>query len=321
MTVKADNKKTTSTGQPAGRKYSKTAKNKVVNFHKCVTCGKEKRGENFYKSYSPLHKEGVLPTCKDCLKAMTMDDDNYIEVGKVKDVLRSIDKPYIHHLWRISIEEAISFEKKTGKTKQVFGVYIKNLSLNYSRYTWADSVFEDAKEYSENDDVAKPDGYQNTGQLKIKERMSEFERYELVAKWGQHKDEELVAFEKRYTELKNNYPEKTALHTEALRTYVLYKIKSELAIARNNADDSKKWGELAQKAATSAKINPSQLSKADLSDGLSTFSELTQAVEAEVNVIRILPQFKAQPNDIIDFNLWCYVNYVRHLKGLPECTY
>ena len=61
--------------------------------------------------------------------------------------------------------------------------------------------------------------------------------------------------------------------------------------------------------------------KADLSDGLSTFSELSQAVEKEVDIIRILPKFKYRPNDALDFNIWCYINYSRELSGLPSVDY
>ena len=111
------------------------------------------------------------------------------------------------------------------------------------------------------------------------------------------------------------------MHTEALLIYIRYRVKEEIATALGNIQDAKAWGEMANKAATNAKINPSQLTKADLSDGLSTFSELSQAVEKEVDIIPILPRFKYRPNDALDFNIWCYVNYMRDLAGLPPCNY
>lgn len=126
---------------------------------------------------------------------------------------------------------------------------------------------------------------------------------------------------KKYKMLRNNYTEKTAMHTEALLNYIRYRVKEELATASGNVKEAKEWGSLAKEAATAAKINPSQLSKADLTDGLSTFSELSQAVEKEVDIIPILPKFKYRPNDALDFNIWCYVNYIRDLSGLPPCDY
>jgi hypothetical protein len=34
-----------------------------------------------------------------------------------------------------------------------------------------------------------------------------------------------------------------------------------------------------------------------------------------------LPKFKYRPNDALDFNIWCYINYARDLQGLPHCDY
>ena len=50
-------------------------------------------------------------------------------------------------------------------------------------------------------------------------------------------------------------------------------------------------------------------------------SELTKSLEQAVDVIKILPRFKYRPNDAVDFNIWCYVNYERRLNGQPEVTY
>jgi hypothetical protein len=111
------------------------------------------------------------------------------------------------------------------------------------------------------------------------------------------------------------------MHTEALLTYIRYRCKEEISTAKGDVKEAKAWGELAAKAAQDAKINPSQLSKADLADGLSTFGELVRAVEQAVDIISILPKFKEKPQDKVDFTLWCYINYIRDLKGLPYCDY
>jgi len=138
---------------------------------------------------------------------------------------------------------------------------------------------------------------------------------------GLEESDNVYFVEESYASLKNNYKETTNLHTEALLNYIRYRVKEEISTALGNVKDAKDWGELANKAATSAKINPSQLSKADLSEGLSTFSELSQAIEKEIDIIPILPRFKFRPNDALDFNIWCYVNYMRDLAGLPPCQY
>ena len=55
--------------------------------------------------------------------------------------------------------------------------------------------------------------------------------------------------------------------------------------------------------------------------GINNFSDIFKAVEQAVDVIPILPQFKFRPNDAIDFIIWCYINYARDLRGLPQCSY
>lgn len=150
----------------------------------------------------------------------------------------------------------------------------------------------------------------------------DFDVEAMSEKWGYgYTEEQLCAFEKKYQLLKNNYVEKTALHTEGLLTYIRYRVNEEIATARGSVKDAKDWGELASKQATNAKINVSQLSKSDLSDGLDSFGSLVKAVETAVDIIPILPKFKEKPQDSVDFTLLCYINYVRDLKGLPPAEY
>lgn len=126
----------------------------------------------------------------------------------------------------------------------------------------------------------------------------------------------------RLLELANNYPmERTAMHKEALVTYVKYAFKRDKAIAEDDIDAADKWGKLAAKQANDAKINPNQLSAADLSDGINNFSKISEAVEREQDIIPILPHFKQQPQDVVDYTLWQFVNYIRRLQNLPTVTY
>ena len=125
----------------------------------------------------------------------------------------------------------------------------------------------------------------------------------------------------KYEKLKLNYTLQTNLHQEALATYVRFKVKEEDATAAGNVDEAKKWYDAAQNAAEKAKLTPRQLTQADLQGGINSFSEIFKAVEQAVDVIPILPKFKFRPNDALDFNIWCYINYARDLQGLPQCSY
>lgn len=134
-------------------------------------------------------------------------------------------------------------------------------------------------------------------------------------------DSEYEELAKRFNTLQQNYPLRTAMHVEALTTYIKYAFKRDKAIAEDDIESADKWGKLAAKQATDAKINPSQLSAADLSDGISNFGKLTEAVEREIDIIPILPKFATDPQDSLDFILWQFINYNRRLQNLPEVKY
>ena len=125
----------------------------------------------------------------------------------------------------------------------------------------------------------------------------------------------------QYVNLQNNYPLKTAMHKDALIRVVKYGYKEAEAIAEDNPEAAAKWGKLCKDARTDAKMNPSQLSAADLSDGMTSFSQLSAMVERAQDIIPLLPQFIEQPKDRVDYTLWEYVNYIRHLDGKPLIEY
>jgi hypothetical protein len=263
----------------------------------CSKCQKDRKLTDFYTSYSPMDADGKIRICKTCVQSMINIDN----VDSWKDTLRQLDKPFMYHLH----ESAMSKNSPIGE-------YFKLINAkDYRSYTWKDSV-EDAP----TKDIPKENRIENTSpsQFVLTD--------ELINKWGEgYTDEEYRSFERKYHMLKNNYQEKTAMHTEALLTYIRYRVKEELATAKGNVKEAKDWGALAEKSATAAKINPSQLSKSDLSDGLDTFGQLVRTVEQAIDIIPILPVFKERPQDKVDFTLHCYINYIRDLKGLPLVEY
>lgn len=281
------------------------AKQKGVNStpkKQCEQCKRILSINQFYNTNSAFSADKKLNICKKCVEEII--DCNNIET--IYKVLQLMDIPFLSDYWNSAVEK---------NPDNPWGIYIRmaNSKINeFKNKTWKDSEFKD----NENINSNQPSFVNSI-------KSSDFEVTDkIVEKWGAgYKFDEYQAFEKKYSLLKNNYTEKTTMHTEALLNYIRYRVKEEMSTALGQVKEAKEWGELANKAATAAKINPSQLSKADLSDGLSTFSELSQAVEKEVDIIPILPRFKYRPNDALDFNIWCYVNYMRDLAGLPPCEY
>lgn len=262
----------------------------------CLKCSKvKKKNTGFYNSYNSWHSDGKMPYCKQCLKK-SFDENN---VATIKEILRQVDKPFQYELW----------EKAKEDDRETLGAYFILINLNNKYDTYADSIFE-------------PGDKQGSLGNKDGSSTSYIDLDRLESKWGSgYSYEEYQYFEKKYDTLKHHYPEKTSMHTEALLTYIRYRVKEELSTAKGEVKDAKEWGQLASKAAQDAKINPSQLSQSDLTGGLDTVGELVRAVEQVEDIIPVLPRFKSKPHDKPDFTIWSYINYARDLEGKSLVDY
>lgn len=145
---------------------------------------------------------------------------------------------------------------------------------------------------------------------------------ENVAKWGKgFDDDEYMILNTKLEQFTPYYPLKTAMHKEALMTYLKYAQLRDRAIINDDVDAADKWGKLAAKQAGDAKINPNQLSLADLSHGISNFGKITEAVEKATDIVSLLPKYIRAPRDEPDYYLWQTVNYLRRLTNMPEVEY
>ena len=274
--------------------------------YKCVNanCRKTITTKNSYVSKSKNNFNGRMIWCKDCV--IEEYKEYYRRFANVKKAIwhncRKFDIPFIDDRYSM-VETQLNDKEYVGE--KAFGVYMQKL-YSFKPIEGEPSCFEEGNvsvNFHE-DEILDKDTEQG-----------------LVDTWGLYSSRELKAFEKKYNTLKNNYPEKTALHTEALMNYVRYRCKEELATADGDYKEASEWGKMAAKAATDAKINPSQLSQADLQGGLNSISEISRLAEESEDIIEILPQFKFRPNDAVDFEIWCHINYGRKAKGLPLVEY
>jgi hypothetical protein len=281
----------------------------AITKHRCVMCGKRKASSEYYLAKSSIFKGNVsddgralYPWCKDCMV------ETYDYYARFTDIEREVfiqvcakfDIPFSEPMMTASLNTSVHPLKMYLRQLNSFGD--KNGVSDSFRIPqfWLES--ERVKD-DEDGSITRHDGAK------------------LKSKWGDYDYSVLVRFEEKYLFLKNNYRESTNMHTEALLRYIRYSVLEEKANEDLDTASAKIYNDLANKAATAAKINPSQLSKADLTEGLNSFSELSLAIERATDVVRILPKFKYRPNDALDFTIWCYVNYERNLNGLPEVDY
>lgn len=281
-------------------------------------CGKTKRIGEFYKSSADANAVGVIPFCKKCIKELVVNEDGTHDLDKLREILRhpSVDKPFLDKLWQSALD---------SKQKDKIGFYFKLINgFSGTGLTWADS--DDEYKVLPKTEIRRIIKEKENQKEEVKKVINDDIDFQLegwmIDLFGEgYTSEEYKRMVKKYNFLKENYTESTAMHTEALATYIRYKVKEEIATVDGDSAQAKIWSDLANKASTNAKINPSQLSKADLLGGISTISEISQAVEEAVDVVEILPRFKFRPNDAVDFNIWCYINYARSLEGKPLIDY
>lgn len=273
---------------------------------KCTgKCQRELAESNFYKSDSPIFPSGRVPLCKNCIKELI----NYDDMETIYQVLRTIDKPFYYDYWQGCIEK---------NPKDSFGNYIRmaNSGINeFKGARWNNSYFESKNNNSSNNLRAE-------SKEVISLDSNELDR--LKDKFGEgYLDNEYRLFEKKYQELRPSFQLLTTMHEECLREYCIDKVKEGLAKARGDFKEAKEWAAMAKDVANSGKLNPSQMSKADLSGGLDTFGQLAKMVgQTDIGeLLKILPKFIERPKDKPDVTLWHYINYIRDIKGLPECEY
>ena len=293
----------------------------------CNNCHKEKKYLDFYQANNPATSSGggVVNICKTCVKKESINSDGTLNIENFKQMLMLMDKAYAPSVVDSAIEETkIAIETGKGR-KDLIGNYMKNLNLSqFSKISFIQSIqmLENGNTYISSAVTTAEKKQKDKEEVYVKQVDNFVVTDDLLDLFGEgYTKNEYRLMKKKYDSLKQNYSMQTNLHQEALATYVRFKVKEEQATASGNVGEAEKWSKAAQDAADKARLSPKQLTQADLQGGINSFSEIFKAVEQAVDVIPILPKFKFRPNDALDFNIWCYINYIRDLQGLPQCEY
>ncbi len=276
----------------------------------CSSCGTSKTLDQFYVSTNPIDSHRRVSICKKCV----IDNVDVNRIESVKDMLLQLNKPFLQHQWDSSVTEG------QNRNKNPWGMYIKSIYLNYRDLTWKDSE-DTVYQNKNNKDHLIPSTSPTTDDTQRKLNVS-YDLSQLKSKYGYgYPDDEYYLFEDKYQQLKTSFQLLTTMHEEYFREFCVNKVKETLAKAKGNFKEAKEWAAMVKDVAEAGKLKPSQMSKADLSGGLDTFGQLARMVEENYEIMPLLPHFTEQPKDKVDVTLWCFINYVRDLKGLPECEY
>lgn len=300
----------------ARKSGSQTAKEVKKKY--CAACENEKRINLFYVSYNPLHSDGRVPMCKECIRNACYNDSGEFVMDNFISVLRQLDRPFIQDIWDSSLEEVksnVGVSLENISYDAVIGKYMKNISMQQHRAkTWDDSCFE-SKQNIENRVEASRRKSMGAEQVYYLSD-NDFEVTEdMIKLFGEGcTAQEYKVMNGYYETLKDDYPSITEGQRKILLRYVRAAAREEIATNNGNTADAEKWGKLSSDALK-------QLNQSDLQGGISSFSEFFQKVERTKDVVRILPKFKFRPNDALDFIIWCFINYCRRLEGKTECAY
>lgn len=303
-----------------------TKKRTSLSDKECSVCRNVKKINQFYKASNPsTSTDGIyVNVCKNCIKKESINNDGSLNIEGFKKMLMLMDKAYVPSIIDSAINEA-NMAIKTGKgRKDVVGNYIKGLNLSQNNMSFLESMAALQEGYSISSNKITSSQYKNQEEEEIYVRQVDdfVVTDDLLDLFGEgHSKNSYRLMKQKFDKMKINYTLQTNLHEEALATYVRFKVKEEQATAKGNVVEADKWNKAAQEAADKAKLTPKQLSQADLQGGLSSVGEIAKAVEQATDIIDILPRFKWQPNDAVDFVIWCYINYGRKLNGLPCVEY
>ena len=286
------------------------AKSKIARL-KCSVCGKEKSVRTSFYQFTQTDCSVINgKVCKDCLQHMMADSEgDFTQLGVYK-VCHALDKPFL--LW--------AYKKATAQPHPL-DEYMKIIG----HPTHGGETFRDSDTVPDGAPYRPEDGADDGATVAALTRKNELTAAEIAEcqdlfGYGMRTEEYQWAW-KLYKDMLNNYPLKTNMHRQKLADWAKTQMKSDFALAKDDVSAAEKWAKLAEAKATAAKINPSQLSAADLSDGISSFSKIAEAVEKAQDIIPILPKYREKPQDKVDYTIWQYVNYERKLHGLPAVEY
>ena len=318
-------------GRPKGSLSKKRRKDATTPLKTCTNCNRELPIRDFYTASNPLTSSDgkTVNICKECIKKNSLNIDGTVNIEALKKMLMLIDRPFAPKALE-QAEKEIARDTQQNRT-DIIGLYMKNISClkQYSKMNFMDSIKLLEEQPVSNVTYSMQEKEKTIHSTrKVKEQVivsedNDFEvTEEIVDRFGDgYTKNQYRKMQKKYDKLKQNYQLSTNLHEEALATYVRFKVREEEATANGDVTSADKWSRAAQDAAEKAKLTPKQLTQADLQGGITAISEISKAVEEAADIVEILPRFKYAPNDAPDFIIWCYINFCRKLKGLPEVDY
>ncbi len=270
----------------------------------CASCGEVKKTSMYYVSYNPIHLTSRIPYCKSCLSKMIADEKGNVSLGKVKETLRLIDRPFLYSLWKSSLED------KTDS----WGCYIKNLQMvQYRKLGWEDSKFLPEIENDLN--------YEDVKQSVIQDENFEVTK-EMLARWGKHTSEDYIKLEQFYWDMKDKNKIETPQEETYLKKLALISMKMDIELENSRYDEAKKLGDLFSKYMADSQFRTIDKTDADKTGGLRSFSQIYSEIEKD-NFIPPWEHYREIKNvsqDIVDKTIMYMSNFILKLNKVESMS-
>ncbi|UUV46689.1 terminase small subunit [Bacillus phage vB_BanS-Thrax4] len=266
----------------------------------CSSCGKDKATTFFFKVDSPLFPDGMINTCRDCVRAQV--DVNDME--QVISFLRQIDKPFDQKYW----------DEATKSKNHPLGEYIRKInSLNQVK----NKSFDDSQVVGIGTSL---DVQASQLSEKIEREDGEIIEYSdsLVSRWGiGYQKHEYLRLEKYYQDMMMSYEVKETNHKHMLKQLAKLSVEADNALARKDFTQYGKINKEYDILLKSAGMRPVDKKSGSEATGLFSFSQVWAEIEKEGFIPPKLVKFK---KDDIDYMLMYYQQFVERLVDKPVTT-
>lgn len=216
----------------------------------CTDCGEDKKVDEFYNSSSIFHSHtGKLHVCKECIfDYATNKDTGEVDLNKVKEALRAIDKPFIMDAWVSSLAEV---ENNGGN---VFRKYMKNIAMrHYKDFNYGDSRFGTEKELTEQEVQIVEDEF--TEIVYTKAELKNLNRI-----WGRQTHEDYAFLEDFYTEYNTIFPTENPVQRNLYRNIAKTHLNANKELEAGRINGYEKLMKTSSQLHTDANIKPVQSS-------------------------------------------------------------
>lgn len=273
-----------------------------------MVCGIDKKMIHYYASSSVFHAgTGKIPYCKSCLKDMVVDENGKVNIGKFKEVLKEIDKPYLHDVIQSAYRESLELKDGEG---DIVGIYFKNINSlpQYRSLTWCDSVLK--ADYD--DEILIETSFKNDFAVTS----------EMVNRWGKYKPEEYHNLEKFYWEMKDRNKIETPQEETYLKKLALISLKMDQELAAGNYPQARDLGNLFSKYMADSQFRAMDKTEADKTGGLRTFSQIYAEVEKDdfIPPWEYYMKIKGLKQDIVDKTIMYIANFILRLNKIEQMT-